>query len=155
MLDLTRECSSHPILGDVDYRLGYPVVEAQFANTPYAATDLLDQPHAVEHTEKERIAGDALRAQILFTHPGRQSARRHDLQTVAEDMNLYVRGRTIVPMNYGVDKSFPQGAFGKLQTFVPTQGMRYQSRVQPGLQIRHTIFKIEKRSAVNSLRSLS
>ena len=51
VFDLPHECSCHPILGDVDSRLGYPVVVAQLTSASYAAPDLLDQPHTVKHAE--------------------------------------------------------------------------------------------------------
>ena len=79
MFDLPRECGRHPILGDIDQRLGHAVVATQLANAPDAAADLLDQSHAVEHAEHEWIPRDALRAQVLFAHPGRQTPWRHDL----------------------------------------------------------------------------
>ena len=91
------------MLGDLDCRLGNLVVAAELANSPDAASDLLDQTHAVEHAEQERISGDALCAQILFAHPGWQAAGAHDLQSIMEEVGLYIRRGSVVSMGDGID----------------------------------------------------
>ena len=77
VFDWTRKRRRHPILGDVDQRLGDLVVGAQLVNASHATVGLLDQPHAVQHAEQEGIPRDAFRAQVLFMHACWQTTRRH------------------------------------------------------------------------------
>ncbi len=114
----TREGHYHPIGGDLNDRLRNAVLQTGVVNSADAAADLLDQLHTVEQIEEQRVPRDAPAAQVLLSHSGGKSARRHALHPVLEDVNLHVGGAAIVTVSDGVDHGLSQCALGQLQPLV-------------------------------------
>jgi len=68
---------------------------------------MLHRFHAKEHPEQQRIAWDALDAEVGLGHPGRQTARADNFHPVLEDINLYIgSGAVIVFLFLGVGPSY-------------------------------------------------
>ena len=127
------------MLGGFDQRLRHAVVQALLTNAPDAAPDLLHHAHAAEHVEQQAVARHARDADGLFAHPGRQSARRHDLQPVVEQVHLHVGRGAVVAVGDGVHQRLADRPFGQLQTLMPAVQVRNQRRVELGFRIRNAI----------------
>ena len=100
------------MLGHVDHWLRYLVLSAKLPNAPNARADILHHVHAVQHAEQQRIARDALGAQIRFLHPCGQPAWTDDFDPILKDVNLDIRSRAVVAVGNGIRHCFPKGLFG-------------------------------------------